>query len=145
MQNTRYETGFTLIELMIVTAIIAILASIALPAYQDYVARAKVTEAVTGLSDLRVKFEQYYQDNRTYAGFVSGSCVLASSGKSAVEAKAFAFTCAGDSTTFSVTATGDAANGMGGYSYTINQDNNKTSTVPGGSGNCWIMRKGGSC
>lgn len=51
MRNSR---GFTLIELMIVVAIVAILASIALPAYQDYVVRSRVSEALLATSELKV-------------------------------------------------------------------------------------------
>ena len=60
--------GFTLIELMIVVGIMAILASIAIPSYSEYVRRSRITEAVSALSGMRVKMEQYFQDNRTYAG-----------------------------------------------------------------------------
>ncbi|MEN1960937.1 pilin [Luteimonas sp. MJ246] len=54
--------GFTLIELMIVVAIIAILAAIALPAYQDYVARAQVSEAMSLSSGARTAVAEYYAD-----------------------------------------------------------------------------------
>ncbi len=139
MRNKQQIGGFTLIELMIVVAIIGILSSIAFPAYQDYVARAKITEATSGLADLRVKLEQYFQDNRTYVGYVDGDC------KPAISSDSFTFACESAANTFKITATGKAAAGMSGYSYNINHLNQKNSTVPGGSGACWIMKKGGSC
>lgn len=57
----RKAQGFTLIELMVVVAIIGILSSIALPAYQDYAKRAKISEALAALSQCRTEISHYFQ------------------------------------------------------------------------------------
>lgn len=53
--------GFTLIELMIVIAIVAILVALAVPAYQDYTIRAKVTECIAAAAPLKVSVSEFYQ------------------------------------------------------------------------------------
>ena len=58
----RLREGFTLIELMIVVAIIGIIASVAMPAYQDYLARAQVSEAVSLLSGAKIPISEYVYD-----------------------------------------------------------------------------------
>ena len=60
--QTRQPSGFTLIELMIVVAIIGILASIAIPAYQDYTIRAQVTEAFSLASELKGSIQEFRKD-----------------------------------------------------------------------------------
>jgi type IV pilus assembly protein PilA len=74
------QKGFTLIELMIVVAIIAILAAIAIPAYQDYTIRAQVSEGLTLASGGKTAVAEYYQNRGAYPtdNSVAGMAVAAS-------------------------------------------------------------------
>lgn len=65
--------GFTLVEMMIVVAILGILTAIAVPAYINYVSGAKKAEAKTNLQSLRLLIEQYYSENAKYCPVASCS------------------------------------------------------------------------
>ncbi|MEP6942774.1 MAG: prepilin-type N-terminal cleavage/methylation domain-containing protein [Betaproteobacteria bacterium] len=142
--------GFTMIEVMIVVAIVAILAAIALPNYADYIKRGKIIEATTGLSDARTRFEQSFLDNRTYAD-VAGSCGKIQTAAGA-PLKGFDLDCCTTAPTaaaFTCTASGKATEGMSGFTYSIDQANLKRTTGTGAwgvtSATCWILRRDGSC
>ena len=68
------QQGFTLIELMIVVAIIGILAAVALPAYQDYTKRAKLSEVVLAASGCRTSVSEVYQSASSTPGANSWGC-----------------------------------------------------------------------
>ena len=74
MNIEKKQQGFTLIELMIVIAIVGILAAIALPAYQDYTVRAKVSEAMVTLAEAKTTIAEYYSANNALptTGAVAG-------------------------------------------------------------------------
>jgi type IV pilus assembly protein PilA len=75
------QKGFTLIELMIVVAIIGILAAIAIPAYQNYTVRAQVTEGLNLADGWKTSAAEFYAQNGTFPGCAStdgtGGCVVA--------------------------------------------------------------------
>jgi type IV pilus assembly protein PilA len=70
----RRESGFTLIELMIVVAIIGILASVAMPQFRDYAARAKVTEALVQLTNCRNVIQEVYLSGGALPGIGNWGC-----------------------------------------------------------------------
>lgn len=130
----KASKGFTLIELMVVVVVIGILSAIAIPAYKDYVIRGKLADAVAGLSNGRVKMEQFFLDNKTYVG-------------GPVPAATNYFTyAASDLSNSSYTLTAAGKGDLSGYSYTINESNIKASNTPwGNSTSCWVVKKGGGC
>ena len=150
--SARPAPGFTLIEVMITVAIVAILAAVAIPSYSDYLLRGRLVEGPNTLGSERVLMEQYFQDNRTYAD-VSASILSPCSATqlAALNAtlKYFAVSCSKyDATSYTLVATGKTS--VNGATYTVNQTNSMATTkLPTNWGSatyaCWITRKGDSC
>jgi type IV pilus assembly protein PilE len=142
------QHGFTLIELMITVAIVAIIAAVAFPSYSAYIVRSRIAEALGTLTTTRVRLEQYYQDNRNYGSSASACGVSMPAGDN------FTFTCNwgsgsapwGTSQAFLMTATGTGP--MTGYTYTVDHNNNQATTLFDGAvstATCWMRRQGDTC
>ena len=138
----KKENGLSLIELLVTVVVVGVLASIAVPRYQDYSLRGKLAEAYNNLSAMRVNAEQYFQDNRTYAAF---PCATPSGNQY------FTYSCSGvTASAYTIRADGVTAEGTGGFAYTINQLNARVTVSvgsgwSGGGSTCWVTKKGGQC
>jgi type IV pilus assembly protein PilE len=154
-RTKRRFAGFTLIEVMITVAVVAILAAVALPSYRDYVIRSRLVEAKTNLADMRTRLEQYFLDNRAYPA-APGNCLDYASGPAAPgniylpgSQKYFDVRCTAMSpTAYTVTATG--VGNMSDFVYTVKETNErKTTGLPAGwsgvNSLCWVSKKSGDC
>ena len=145
----KQSSGFSLIEVAIVVLVMAVLGSIAYPWYTDYVIRSRLAEARATLADMRARMEQYFQNNRTYAGAdtapLPNPCTPPSNPSSL-----FTYSCtpAPTAATYTIQAVGNGQ--VNGFTFTIDQANSRRTTqAPAGWGTapitCWVVRKGGRC
>jgi type IV pilus assembly protein PilE len=137
----RLSRGFTLIELMITVAIVAILAAVALPSYNDYVRRGQATDAVAQLGAYRVRMETFYQDNRNYGADPACGVAVPTSPR-------FTFTCttANSGQSYILQAAGSTG-AVIGSTYRIDQTGAASTTLfktKVVAKNCWLLR-GSEC
>jgi len=127
---TKLQTGFTLVELIIVVAIISILASIAIPAYNGYVETSKRSDAQASLMALAIAQEKYRASNPTYTTVITDLNGVSSASESGYYTLAVT---AASGATFTATATPDGWTDSNGNCspMSINQDG------PAGTLSCW--------
>ena len=138
---TKLQDGFTLIELMITVAIVAILSAIAVPSYQNYIMRGRIPDGTSNLALKRSQVEQWFLDNQRYD--TAPACALDQN-----VSQYFDFSCATSATTtYTLQAVGKGS--MAGFTFTIDQSNTKATTaVPSGwtaNAGCWVARSSGAC
>ena len=156
-RRLRAIAGFTLIELMITVAIVAILTAIAYPSYRNYVLRGQVVSATNALSSMSANMERYFQDNRQYTSVSPGNAPMSpcDTGQPASSFIAGTFTLSCPTYTltgFTITAAGTAGGPTQGFSYSIDQSGNQSSLVGTPAPSAWRMNctaswetRAGSC
>lgn len=137
--------GFTLIELMIVVAIVGILATVVMPAYSSYVFRSKIPVGLDALTAYQARMEQSFQDTGTYAT-TANAALCAVTVPSSVSGFTLGCTAADAGQSYIATVTGSGP--MSGVSYSIDGTGLRTTVAhPKGlpsPNTCWTLR-GASC
>lgn len=133
----RKHAGFTLIELMIVVAILGIIAAIALPSYRDSVMRSRRADAKSALMQAAQAMEKFYTENNTYVGAALGT-IYPNTSPDGFYALSFSVTPAAAVYTLQAVPQGAQANDADCGTFTIDQANRRgaNGTVPGPTA-CW--------
>lgn len=133
----KQSDGFTLIELMIVLIIVGVLAAVALPAYQDYVRKARRADAMALLLDLQLTQEKYRANNVRYASTLSDMGVTSTYVTNQVSSSYYTINIAAATNTYTLSAAAvgkqqnDKQYGTPCLSLSIDQSNTKTPA------DCW--------
>ena len=137
------QKGFTLVELMIVVAIIVILAGWGYPQYLEHTAAAKIIEAHGALEGYRSSMEKYFMDNRTYVS-AGTTCGVVPGDSSTTN---FTVTCVGAAETYTATATAKNNVGLPVMAFQINQTGAKSTSVSNAvtCATGWAKKRSGEC
>lgn len=146
--STAATSGFSLIDLMITIVIASVLAAIAIPGYRDHTQRSAVAEVTSQLMIVKLKLEQFYQDNRHFGAETNGN----NCGITLPTQRNFTYTCTTQNLgqSYLITASGIQGQGMQEFEYTLDGSGmQRTTRIPRQWGtpplNCWILKRNMAC
>lgn len=153
VSNYDKNRGLTLIELMIVVALVGIISAVAIPNYRDYIVRGQIVEGQAALENLRAEMERYFQDNRTYEiikpHIIIPPCKKDEEDPELLRFGNFQLSCDGEptNTTFLLQAVGMGS--VSDFTFKVDEHNRKSTTSVGkGWNTCsrkWMKKKGETC